>query len=51
MKNEFHNGDINGLMNDVLKSAVLLNKEIESYFGQGHEGLASRQPEASGMRR
>ena len=33
MKNEFHNGDISGLMNDVLKSVVLLNKEIESCFG------------------
>ena len=33
MKSEFHNGDISGLMNDVLKSVVLLNKEIESYFG------------------
>ncbi len=33
MKSEFHNGDISGLMNDVLKSVALLNKEIESYFG------------------
>ncbi len=33
MKSEFHNGDIGGLMNGVLKSVALLNKEIESYFG------------------
>jgi DNA-binding MarR family transcriptional regulator len=33
MKSEFQNGDISGLMNDVLKSVILLNKEIESHFG------------------
>lgn len=33
MKGETQNGDICGLMNDVLKSIILLNKEIESHFG------------------
>ena len=33
MKSEFQNVDISGLMNDVLKSVILLNKEIESHFG------------------
>ena len=33
MKNELHNGDISELMNGVLKSVILLNKEIESHFG------------------
>ncbi len=33
MKSESQNGDISGLMNGVLKSIILLNKEIESHFG------------------
>ncbi len=33
MKIELHNGDISDLMNDVLKSVILLNKEIEAHFG------------------
>ena len=33
MKNGSHSGEINDLMNDVLKRIILLNKEIESYFG------------------
>lgn len=33
MKNETQNGKISDLMNEVLKSIILLNKEIESYFG------------------
>jgi len=33
MKNGSYNGEINDLMNDVLKRIILLNKEIESYFG------------------
>ncbi len=33
MESESQNGDICGLMNDVLKSIILLNKEIESHFG------------------
>ena len=33
MKSGFHSEDISELMNGVLKSAALLNKEIESHFG------------------
>ncbi|MBC8553508.1 MAG: winged helix-turn-helix transcriptional regulator [Candidatus Brocadiales bacterium] len=33
MTSEARNGDICELMNDVLKSIILLNKEIESHFG------------------
>ncbi len=33
MKSEFQRGEISELMNDVLKSVSLLNKEIESHFG------------------
>ena len=33
MKNELRNRNISDLMNDVLKSVTLLNKEIESHFG------------------
>ncbi len=33
MKSESQNGEISELMNDVLKRIILLNKEIESYFG------------------
>ncbi len=32
MKSGSHNGDICELMNEVLKSIILLNKEIESHF-------------------
>jgi DNA-binding MarR family transcriptional regulator len=33
MKKETHNGEISDLMGEVLKSIILLNKEIELYFG------------------
>lgn len=33
MKKEVHNGEISHLMNEVLKTIVFLNKEIESHFG------------------
>ncbi len=33
MKGDLRNENINSLMDGVLKSFVLLNKEIESYFG------------------
>ena len=33
MKSEYQNDEISELMGGVLKSAILLNKEIESYFG------------------
>ena len=32
MKSEYRNDEISELMGGVLKSAILLNKEIESYF-------------------
>ena len=33
MKSKFQNGEISELMDDVLKSITLLNKEIELHFG------------------
>ncbi len=33
MNKETHNEKISDLMSDVLKSMILLNKEIETYFG------------------
>ncbi len=33
MKSGFHSGGISELMNSVLKSVILLNKEMESHFG------------------
>ena len=33
MQSKLHNGDIRELMNGVLKSVILLNKEIEAHFG------------------
>lgn len=33
MQNETYNGEISKLMNEVLKSIILLNKEIEAHFG------------------